>query len=335
MSQAELDSVAVCQDCKFEIDAFRKLTAKAMAIKKKLIEKFNFVISKPFDGEENLEIESVQIKTEEDSDEMSMMDEIPISIKIETFEAFEEPNCAQVEAPSFDVFQTLPEVKIKKRTKEKVCDCPICGKRYDSMWKLNSHQKIHITETNCECPICNKRFKTQSYVNRHLKLHDETPKFFCDSCGSNFKTKTSLRNHIKRNHSLTRDFLCFQCPKAYPNLTELRNHLLTHSDVKKECCATCGDRFYTKEKLKRHERTHSSVRDFKCPICCKEFRQRYNMTAHVKTVHLKQNEWKQNKFECSICGSKFDRKAKLNKHLSTVHGVVDGEGNLNDVLEPS
>lgn len=313
-SSAQMNSVAVCLDCKTETDEFDKFFTKAMEIKEKLLRKFQFAV------------ETLLIKTEEESDDASMAEEIQILPKIEV-EEFKEPSDDDIDEDlSFDEYKPTAKLK-KKETKSKSWECPFCRKHFESKSNFTRHKEIHSTELKYECPICNKRFKTKDCAHQHSKLHLKL-KFFCDLCGSHFKTKTCLRKHIKRNHVTIKDFLCSECPKSYANGSELRNHLLTHSDVKKECCGTCGSRFYSKNMLRKHERMHSTAREFKCPICQKEFRQRYNMNVHIKTVHHQKNdEYSMHRFECNICGRSFNRKGILKKHLLSAHDVADGDEN--------
>lgn len=312
----KVDSVAVCPDCKCEIDSFDKHYTKAMVLKEKLYKLIKYAS------------EIMSIKSEVIKDELLVIEDFGMPHIDATPEVIvDEIREQSLERDSMVAGATSKLTSYAKAKLSKpAVQCTVCSKIFCTIYVLRKHMKLHNSELKHKCPTCSKHYTSQEYLKEHMKLHDEKRKFFCDRCGSHFKTKVSISRHIKAHHTTSREFLCTQCPKAYPYLAGLITHLRTHSDDKKECCPTCGDRFHTKDKLRRHERIHSTEREFKCPICAQEFKQKYNVNAHIKAVHLKQKDkWSGMKFECNICGSKFDRDGKLKKHLSKVHEVVAAE----------
>ena len=59
-----------------------------------------------------------------------------------------------------------------------------------------------------KCPICRRRFKSIYTLKPHVQSHEH--KFVCETCSSFFKTKQKMLLHVQSQHTAMR-FLCHRC----------------------------------------------------------------------------------------------------------------------------
>ena len=59
-----------------------------------------------------------------------------------------------------------------------------------------------------KCPICRRRFKSIYTLKPHVQSHES--KFVCETCFSFFKTKQKMLLHVQSQHTAMR-FLCHRC----------------------------------------------------------------------------------------------------------------------------
>lgn len=51
------------------------------------------------------------------------------------------------------------------------CDFPGCGRRFTTVYNLNTHKKLHERPCTQECPECGLKFPTMRKLDLHLKNH--------------------------------------------------------------------------------------------------------------------------------------------------------------------
>ena len=80
-------------------------------------------------------------------------------------------------------------------------------------------------------------------------------------------------------------------------------------------CVTCSKVFSTQSNLNYHVKTiHLKECNFKCLHCQKSFTQNSSLQTHIKTVHLNERN-----FKCPHCNKVFGRNSSLQSHIKTVH----------------
>lgn len=76
--------------------------------------------------------------------------------------------------------------------------------------------------------------------------------------------------------------------------------------------------------MKRHAKTHTGEKNYACEICDKRFACRYNVTAHVNSVHKGiRKKVDESKLRCMLCGRKFPRQKQLRRHLFEEHNMLN------------
>src|SRR5690348_473171 len=86
--------------------------------------------------------------------------------------------------------------------------CKKCGKSFDNMLTLKSHQRTHnsVAEPGgdtVECNQCGVRMKKMSYKN-HLLLHSDEKPFPCNFCDRRFRRKDHLKIHSRTHENASK-----------------------------------------------------------------------------------------------------------------------------------
>lgn len=60
------------------------------------------------------------------------------------------------------------------------CDIDGCGRKFTTIYNLNSHKKLHERPCNevCPKPNCNQRYPTKRQLDLHLKNHADVEKTY-------------------------------------------------------------------------------------------------------------------------------------------------------------
>jgi len=189
-----------------------------------------------------------------------------------------------------------------------VCTHEGCGRAYNLLGSLTSHERTHTGESQykCEYPNCSEFFTQAEKLAIHTRNHTSEEPFKCEfeDCGRTFKQKSNLTSHGLDHLSPT-----IACP---------------HDG--------CDELFTTNKKLKRHLGKHgdAKAKNFQCliPNCfSKGFKEKSDLNFHMKKFHSPQTvEDKKpantKAVQCPdpYCHSKgFGRPAELNKHMRGVH----------------
>jgi uncharacterized Zn-finger protein len=164
--------------------------------------------------------------------------------------------------------------------------------------------------------LCGKFYDQKYYLIEHMNaVHLNIKKYSCTICG---KYKFYLKSSyfiFKKNSGV------FFARKA---------SLVKHGDVhrsqseRKVCCEVCGFRTHTKPDMKRHMKTHTGEKNYACEICDKRFACRYNVSAHIKSVHQGiRPKIDESKLRCNLCGKRLPRQRQLRRHLFLEHQVME------------
>ncbi|XP_068624326.1 uncharacterized protein [Battus philenor] len=198
--------------------------------------------------------------------------------------------------------------------RNKVHECTICKKKYNSRQILTEHMNVHSGERPHRCSVCDKTFASKYTYQSHLKTHLDRPRpFKCSQCGKSFLTQQNLTQHLK-THSGVKDFICKVCGKAFGTQHNLEVHGVVHSGNRPFVCGVCGKAFARRAEVRDHMRIHTGERPFSCEICGASFTQRSNLHSHRRATHLDDKRYK-----CQLCPKRFKRRRLLDYHVKASH----------------
>ena len=85
---------------------------------------------------------------------------------------------------------------------------------------------------------------------------------------------------------------CDQCDKNFNTALELNQHLtIIHLREDTLTCDRCQTKWASTSVLQKHIAEIHKALVFPCELCGRTFRCRYTMTAHVREVHQKTDEY--------------------------------------------
>lgn len=140
-------------------------------------------------------------------------------------------------------FKTCGKPKIEKEKKARETLCHICQKEFSSIYKLNTHLKIHEGKLDFQCKVCFKKFASRFALNKHSLIHEK--RFQCEICEKMFSRKDNLETHIKFHFkvksavdvssNLIVEYICSFCNQTFTSKDDLMNHFETDSVCHKNC----------------------------------------------------------------------------------------------------
>ena len=165
-------------------------------------------------------------------------------------------------------------------------ECPVCGKFFLSLSKLNWHKRSHLPGPRPhQCDQCEKSFLYRKDLARHLVCHSDERPFECDQCGQAFKRYSHMKAHLDR-HAKERIWQCSVCCKGFRYEGFLRQHMEMHirrSQIVEDVptdeaddftqCRQCPKVFQDHEKYVKHVlAAHVPIEaQFGCGLCLKNF----------------------------------------------------------------
>ncbi|CAG9769934.1 unnamed protein product [Ceutorhynchus assimilis] len=222
--------------------------------------------------------------------------------------------------------------------------CNYCGKKFETMSKLNAHVRIHTGETPYKCRYCDKKLRTRNFLVAHERTHTKEKPFICNICYKAFSQSSCLRTHSKihtgkseqcpmcekrfcraaelklhmRTHTGEKPYRCDECDKSFVQSSHLMEHKRRHLDDRPFKCHDCQKAFKDLSTLKCHLQIHSGDKPFKCSQCMYACRQPYSLTQHM-LQHEKDRPQVDNPHVCEICRRSFGTMAHLNAHYNRFH----------------
>ena len=136
--------------------------------------------------------------------------------------------------------------------------CSLCGKGFDSSFKLRQHMLIHSDIKPYECVVCSKTFALKTYLSKHIQTHTREKKHACEQCGKLFAFKHYLKEHMLHHIG---SYVCEVCNVEFTSRSLLKKHWHSHNaNDKNFACDICGKGFTMEKSLKMHMHTHRDGR---------------------------------------------------------------------------
>ncbi|XP_069673061.1 zinc finger protein 260-like isoform X14 [Periplaneta americana] len=228
--------------------------------------------------------------------------------------------------------KTVHNINVGKNCEEITHLCHTCGRTFNTLSKLRSHEKrVHqdcpskqVIDKKQICEVCGKEFQFTKYLKKHMLKHGEK-NFVCETCGKRFETKYMLKMH-QECHSEIRPYVCEICRSSYKRHRNLLSHEQEVHGIfslgpgkEKESlsfpCDVCKKEFTTKKKVAIHMRTHTGERPFHCEECGNRYTSRSSLYIHRRVVHEGRKCVEKGVFLCDVCSKSFATKHYLDVHL--------------------
>ncbi|XP_018333383.2 zinc finger protein 883-like isoform X2 [Agrilus planipennis] len=202
----------------------------------------------------------------------------------------------------------------KTGTDASVLMCSICEKVFDSSDQFVRHTKVHLRQDKHHvCSECGKAYNRLDNLKTHQRIHfgvKDNKLHLCIYCGKEFNSSSNMIVHMRR-HTGERPYKCSQCGKGFPRSVDLKCHERTHSGEKPYLCTLCGKSFIKSSKLLRHSRVHTGERPHVCNLCGRTFIQSSGLTLHMRK-HTGSRP-----YTCGVCPARFIQSGQLKNHRHT------------------
>lgn len=224
---------------------------------------------------------------------------------------------------------------------ENVFKCCHCHRKFNTLERLETHERIHMNQKPFKCNVCLKSYNNKTSMALHLRIHTGEKPYKCsyDKCEMRFRLKAQLdrhyRDHVKgvtlkepttresvkivgniayEEYQKFRFFECYVC-----SFRGHRNHVRVH--MKEEhlgekviTCKICLKKLLHEHSMELHMRTHSKDHQHKCPNCEKVFARKDGLRIHMQ---LHAGEYL---YHCKYCPTRFFSKYSFKNHVRTHTG---------------
>ena len=179
-------------------------------------------------------------------------------------------------------------------------------------YKRSKHPRTKMIE---KCNICHQTVNISSHSHK-----EPNTKHVCSECNKKFASKINLKIHI-RTHTKEKPYKCMKCNILFSQASGLSTHKLACNDIREVPCTLFLKKFRNESEKNRHIKTvHMKQRNFKCKLCRKAFSDLTPLKYHIKSAHGDGSDL----FQCNICNKTITTKRNLIKHKNKFHKVQFG-----------
>ena len=192
--------------------------------------------------------------------------------------------------------------------------CPNCDMICSSVTSLLHHKRSKHPRTKMieKCNICHQTVNISSHSHK-----EPNTKHVCSECNKKFASKINLKIHI-RTHTKEKPYKCMKCNILFSQASGLSTHKLACNDIREVPCTLFLKKFRNESEKNRHIKTvHMKQRNFKCKLCRKAFSDLTPLKYHIKSAHGDGSDL----FQCNICNKTITTKRNLIKHKNKFHKV--------------
>lgn len=215
------------------------------------------------------------------------------------------------------------EVHQISKTNEQPVACPKCPRRFNKIYQLLLHSRIHEKTSdkhqNITCTICEQSFTNYFDRTQHEKTshyNSETGRWTCHKCSHDFASKMGVITHL-RLHEGSKPYLCDHCSASFTRKYYLQRHMVSHSVERPFQCDICSSnrRFACIDSLKVHIRAQHTKRDqYPCDKCDRVFSYYTDRKRHMRS-----HGGIEKKIVCLLCGKRFYEPKELRLHNKKQH----------------
>lgn len=148
---------------------------------------------------------------------------------------------------------------------KKLYGCSKCFKYFPQLNLRQFHMAQHENEEGVTpavqhiCEECGKGFDTVDKLNKHQKYHkdmmERTRDHLCDECGASFISETNLQNHKRSSIHSEPTIECPDCPRKFYDQVHFKRHAQKHLNVT-FVCDICQRELRSANSYKKHIRSY-------------------------------------------------------------------------------
>ena len=91
-------------------------------------------------------------------------------------------------------------------------ECEKCGRKYQSLLRLNNHvRRVHNKQNSIPCSHCDQKFQTHEKLRRHMLYVTGAMPHTCRICAAGYLGAGTLKKHFEKYHSGQPIFFCEPC----------------------------------------------------------------------------------------------------------------------------
>ncbi|XP_063055054.1 uncharacterized protein zgc:66448 [Engraulis encrasicolus] len=235
-------------------------------------------------------------------------------------------------------FETLARLRTHncKRTPEKPYRCPLCRKEFQYRVSITAHMQTHSLECRFRCLECNKGFQSPTALRIHQRSHAALKPYSCPECGMVFRHRSVMEDH-RRRHTEERPYHCMICGKYFRLASLLHQHQYLHTGKKPFRCRECGKAFAFSQNLRVHNRQHQK-HPHCCPHCLDTFPDEATLQQHIARHEKENAHYGQEQrllYNCPLCSQVYYRPADLRVHMLVHESEFEGMSNGLKELRPT
>ncbi|CAH0549213.1 unnamed protein product [Brassicogethes aeneus] len=320
----------VGDDFKGNMMNYDEPATSVIVIKQEIKEEFN-------DGDNSMHSDEYGLKEETETSTDDRVEQCEIK-----FEAEDETllnKGSDSEDVNEDILEKLLLPEGSRVGKEKLLECDICARKYQSKEGLRRHKKFfHKKDEQVlfKCGQCDYKTADRCHLKRHSNnIHEKKNYLKCNFCEYTTPLLVYLNEHKLRKHKgeneveiTSKIYRCIKCEYSTVRKSHYENHVkvcLKLKNVEWYKCHICQYKTIRKFDLRTHLKKHDEIKKLKCLFCNYKCNIKQHLDNHILTKHLDLlNESNINlitsKFHtCEHCNYKTTGANGLKKHINNNH----------------